>query len=265
MDQNQYAQLEQWYNNYFREFESHDADVAENIKLKRDHTFRVCEETVRIGESLRLHESDLLVAKTAALFHDVGRFEQYKIYRTFLDMKSVNHAELAVEILQRYNVLISLHSEEKILVEKAILFHNKKDLPADESERMLMFARILRDADKLDIWRIVLDHYHNSNGEGNGAIEFGLPDTPSISDGACRSLLRERLVDVKDIRNVNDFKLLLLGWIYDLNFSASLQAAHERGYVEQLEQLLPDSKELGKCMAVVKGYLARKITNEKIA
>lgn len=264
MNKTHYVQLKKWYNNYFQEFEAEDADIAENIKLKRIHTFRVCDESVRISESLGLEESDIWLAKTAALFHDVGRFEQYSKYRTFLDMKSVNHAELAVEILQRYNVLSFLNDEEKTIVEKAILFHNRKKLPVDESERTLRFARILRDADKLDIWRVVLDYYQKSNGKGNGAIEFGLPDSSGVSPNACRSLMHEQLVDVEDIKNVNDFKLLLVSWIYDLNFPISQIAVRDRKYIEQLEQLLPNIKEVSDCVAVAKNYMKRKISDGKI-
>jgi putative nucleotidyltransferase with HDIG domain len=263
MTQTEYGNLEKWYNNYFQEFCVHDEKISENIQLKREHTFRVCSETEKISTSLNLKEKDVLIAKTAALFHDVGRFEQYAKYCTFLDLKSVNHAELAIDILERYHVLENLREHEKKLIEKSILLHNKKQLPSDLDEETLLFARILRDADKLDIWKIVLEHYSGSNHSGNGAIEFGLPDTPGISDGAYNSLLLEQLVDVSDIRNVNDFKLLLLGWIYDLNFPHSVQEVLNRKYIEQLQQFLPNNEKPKTIISVIKKYADSKMTEER--
>ena len=262
MTQSEYENLEKWYSNYFNGFCVQNDDIAENIRLKRDHTFRVCNEAEKICASIKLKEPDILIAKTAALFHDVGRFEQYAKYRTFLDLKSVNHAELAIDILVRYHVLENLREQEKKLIKKSILLHNKKQLPSVLDEETLLFARILRDADKLDIWKIVLEHYNGSNHSGNGAIEFGLPDTPGISDGAYKSLLLERLVDVSDIRNVNDFKLLLLGWVYDLNFSHSVQEVLNRKYVEQLQQFLPKNDKMKKIISVIKEYAKRKLSEE---
>ncbi len=262
MTPTEYENFEKWYFDYFNSFCVHSEDVAENIQLKLEHTFRVCNETEKISESLNLKENDILIAKTAALFHDVGRFEQYAKYRTFLDLKSVNHAELAIDILARYHVLQNLGKHEKKIIETSILFHNKKQLPPDLDEETLLFARILRDADKLDIWKIVLQHYSEGDNSGNGAIEFGLPDTPGISDGAYNSLMSGQLVDVGDIRNVNDFKLLLLGWIYDLNFPHSVWEAINRKYIEQLEQFLPKNEKMKKIVSVIKKYAARKIAEE---
>jgi hypothetical protein len=70
-----------------------------------------------------------------------------------------------------YNLLLSV-----------ILYHNRAELPEDETEGCLFFAKLLRDADKLDIWRVVTDYYHNKNGHQNSSIELDLPDIPEISD-----------------------------------------------------------------------------------
>ena len=45
---------------------------------------------------------DLLLAKTAALFHDIGRFPQWKHYSTFVDSVSEDHALLGLEVLSRH-------------------------------------------------------------------------------------------------------------------------------------------------------------------
>ncbi len=65
----------------------------------------MCREIVQLGQQLDLQPSDLYLAEVMALFHDIGRFEQYACYHTFADRHSVNHTELGVEVLQRENLL----------------------------------------------------------------------------------------------------------------------------------------------------------------
>lgn len=43
---------------------------------------------------LPLSESDRELAYLCAVYHDIGRFEQLKRYHTFLDYKSIDHAQL---------------------------------------------------------------------------------------------------------------------------------------------------------------------------
>lgn len=74
--------LKHWFEDYTREFSSEDPDFQENIDLKTEHTRRVCEAVLDIGESLDLSDEDLCMAEVTALMHDIGRFEQYKKFGT---------------------------------------------------------------------------------------------------------------------------------------------------------------------------------------
>ena len=99
--------------------------------------------------------------------------------------------------------------------------------------------KLLRDADKVDIWRVVTDYYRDARHERNQTIELNLPDTPSISDAVCRSLMKGNIVKMADLETLNDFKLLQIGWIYDVNFHRTFQIVQERGYLEKIRQALP--------------------------
>ena len=49
----------------------------------------------------------------------------------------------------------------------------------------------------------------------------------------------------------NDFKLLLIGWVYDINFYQTLARIRERLYLAQLLARLPrttEMMEVGKCI-----------------
>jgi putative nucleotidyltransferase with HDIG domain len=255
MNEEMVAALKDWFFGYVRIFESGDDDLRQNIALKEVHTRRVCGEILDIGKKLRLSDEDLLLAEVIALFHDIGRFEQYAHYRTFVDLYSVNHAEHGVKILQENGVLNSLDESTRELILRTISYHNRAVLPQQETERCVFFTKLLRDADKLDIWKVVTDYYRRKNEKRNDALELGLPDTPGISDGAYKDLMEGKIVDITHLKNLNDFKLLQIGWIYDINFAPTFQRIRERGYLEMIRDVLPESDRMEKIFSAVQSYL----------
>ena len=113
------------FGDYVRRFASDDPIVQENMDLKAEHTRRVCEAILDVGRSLRLSAEDLCLAETSALLHDIGRFEQYRCYRTFADYKSEDHAALGVKVIQTERALeVPRHLKDATL-DKDALGHGK--------------------------------------------------------------------------------------------------------------------------------------------
>lgn len=247
-----------WFTQYVAGFKSGEAEHDRNINLKEAHTRRVCDEIRYIGENLGLTDQDLALAQVMALFHDIGRFEQYTRYGTFTDHLSVDHAEFGVTILRKKQVLGDLPEEEQDLILRAISYHNRKDLPTDETETCLYFTRMLRDADKLDIWNVFADYYRNGQGD-NRVLVHSFPDTPGISPAIYDELMEKLTANYADVQNLNDFKLLQVGWVYDINFPPSFRRIHERGYLKALREALPESEQVDRIFDVVRTYLAERI------
>ena len=254
MTKQQFYNIHEWFDGYIEQFHCFDPAFQRNIELKRDHSHRVWKNTADLGKSIPLIENDQLIIETAGLLHDVGRFEQFRQYGTFSDKKSVNHAWLGVEVLKRKNILKELKEQEKEDVYTAIYHHNKKDLPGDKDRRQLTFIKLLRDADKLDIWRVVTDYYCN-NGETNNTLQLDLPDEPRISRQNIKDLKEGRLVDLGNLQTLNDFKLLQLGWVYDINFERSYEILKEQGYLEKIFDSLPDSEEILEVRNRIEEYM----------
>lgn len=255
-------ELKKWFENHVQSHKSEDENINKNLKLKQKHTQRVCQEIINIGKKLNLKNEQLVLAETMALFHDVGRFEQYIKYGTFFDMKSENHAELGVKILKKFQVLKSLDEQEQDLILKTISFHNRKFLPEDESSTCLFYSKLLRDADKLDIWEVVTDYYKSKECEPNEAIELGLPDTPEFSEQACNNLNAEKIVELEQIKNFNDFKLLQIGWVYDVNFIPALSCVCERRYLQTIREYLPESETIDHVLKNALLYIDRRINGQ---
>jgi HD domain len=254
--------FKKWFAAYVQTFISKNADLRQNIFLKEEHTKRVCGEILHLGRKLGLTPGELRLAELTALFHDIGRFEQYAQYGTFVDGKSVNHAQLGVRILQEKDVLVTLDGPMRDLVLRIIAYHNRASLPAEENATCLFFSRLLRDADKLDIWRVVTDYYRQKDRKTNTAIELGLPDTPVFSDTVVEDLLAGRIVDIKHLKTLNDFKLLQVGWVYDLNFSPSFRRLREKGYLDMIRAVLPETETIEKIFTAVNACLAKECAKE---
>jgi putative nucleotidyltransferase with HDIG domain len=225
-------------------FEYDNSEFQRNIDIKRDHTYRVTEEIINIGNQLGLNEDEQNLAAIIALLHDIGRFEQYDRYRTFSDNRSEDHAELGIRILKKHNIPARLDKGLQNIIFCSIKNHNKPSLPLKATETCLFYSKLIRDADKLDILKVVTDYYTKVNGSKNAVLVLELPDTPGISKEVYNALKNRHIVDMKHVKNINDIKLLQVGWIYDINFKPTSDMIRSPLYLEKLKKVLPDSKEI---------------------
>ena len=251
-----FSELEQQFDRYTSQYGSEDPKIQRNFDLKIYHTKKVCENAAGLAEDLELKEAELFVIKTAALFHDIGRFEQYHRYNTFVDKHSKDHAELGVEVLDHEGFLKDLPAELKTPVVTAIRFHNKLEVPQHLTEHEEFFTRLLRDADKLDIFRVVTEYYEQQkSGEHNEAIVLGLPDDKFYSKAVIDDILNREIVKSQDLKTINDFKLLQMAWVFDINFSATMKRLEKKQYIEKIYSTLPWDEKIKKACEIIFQYL----------
>jgi hypothetical protein len=224
------------------------------FRLKYEHTLRVLENSLMLGDALGLAKSEADLAQIAALYHDVGRFRQYFEYHTFRDGDSQNHALIGVEEILSHAMLEGLSPDDASLICRVVGAHNSLAIPSHYSGRERFFLKILRDADKLDIWKVFAQYCENREGFRTESIGLGLADTPSYSDSALAALYEGRLVQMDSLVNLNDFRLLQLSWIYDCNFGQTVAAALERGYLESLQKYLPADARIDAAITKVRRY-----------
>lgn len=118
-----------WFLDYVDQFSSPEVFIQENVELKIKHTARVCENILLLAKAENLEEKDCRLAESIALFHDLGRFEQFTKYRTFKDSESEDHALLGVKILENAGILSILSREEEDIILKAVGYHNRMEIP----------------------------------------------------------------------------------------------------------------------------------------
>jgi hypothetical protein len=251
-----------WYDGYAASFKTGDQELEDAVALKYSHTRRVMGEMQQLCESISLdpHRSEL--AKTAALLHDVARFEQFNKYRTFSDSRSINHAAAAVDIISSNRLLAPLDPADARDLIAAIRCHNETSLPIELAGDGLLFSKLLRDADKLDIYKVVIDHYSKPLTQRNKSIQIGFPDGENVSTEICSDMLANKTVSYEKIVSVADFKIVQLGWVFDLNFPHSFQCFKERDYIGHIKRHLPLSPDVLRVVAHVEAYLDSKLTTD---
>jgi putative nucleotidyltransferase with HDIG domain len=263
MNREEVRGLKQWFRDFLRAYRSgDDEDLGRNVELKVKHTMHVCKEIRSLSKDLSLNEEEMCLSEAIALLHDVGRFEQYARHRTFADADSEDHAELGLSILRKAAVLDSLAPEDAELIVWAISYHNRPTVPQDATERQRFYANLLRDADKLDIWRVVIEYYQQEPIERNEAVAVGFAESPGISPAVATSLLKKEPVRGADLRNINDFKLFQISWVYDLNFSPTFCAVQERRYLQAIANTLPPTPEVETFLGLALAHLGRRCSEK---
>ncbi|MBF0480234.1 MAG: HD domain-containing protein [Desulfovibrionaceae bacterium] len=209
------------------------------LELKRDHCLRVLEECRGLTRAEGFEPDLARACHAGALLHDVGRFPQYQKYATLRDAGSVNHAALSVATIKRARLLGAYGGQTRRLILYAVVLHNRKNLPVSPNTALGLAAGVLRDSDKLDILRVMLDHFEMGSADREAAF-FGLdPDPKGYSPHLAEAAIQRRMGGHGGMRYRNDFFLLALSWAYDLNFAASRRFFLKRGYVQEIAERLP--------------------------
>ncbi len=250
-----------WFSDFVQYFYSPNKEDQKNISLKEQHTFNVCENSIEIGRELSLGDKDMMLAEAIALFHDIGRFPQYAKYKTFRDRNSVNHGFLGAQTLLEEKTLQNLSDKEQELIIKAVRFHNAFSIPKMENENIVFFIKLIKDADKLDIWRVFLEYYEAPEKERASAVGLGLPDTTDYSKGVLSCIQKGQMASLSQLKTLNDFKLMHLSWVYDLKFKPSFRLLSERDYIDKIISHLPKQEEIKKVSLVLKEFVKGRLKN----
>ncbi|MGA2915382.1 MAG: HD domain-containing protein [Sedimentisphaerales bacterium] len=260
MTKEQLEQFKKWFYDYVGIFYGDDELTNENIALKDNHTRRMCIDIKLITERLGLDDNQKMLAETAVLFHDVGRFEQFMKYKAYNDVGTENHSLIALKILAENKVLDCLSRQEKEIVEEAIRFHGEKELPKNLDEQTELIAKLVRDCDKLDIYYVAINWLGDLRKNPNKYLgTLGLSAENKYSKHIVQAVLDNRTIAYKDFKTLNDMVIGQLGWIIDVNFAVTLKEIKKRKLLEQLVTFLPDTEDIRQILKHVQHLLETKI------
>lgn len=244
--------LETWYAAYAERFLGGDAETDRAVRLKIAHTARVRKHIVRIAQALGISGERLRMADAAALLHDTGRFRQFRDYGTFIDAVSVNHARMGLREIGKAKVLAGLETVQRREICGAVALHNAQRVPDEVSPEVRLLTRLLRDADKVDIFDVTLGSYEGTDSENTAIVDLGLPDPPTCTPAIVEAVFGGHVAPFAQIRCLNDFKLAQMSWIFDIQFAPTLRILSEKRIVERLAAVLPHTPKITAAVCRVK-------------
>ena len=211
----------------------------ELIILKREHSMRVLGNATAIVEHEPMDRDTARLCLLSALYHDVGRFPQFATYRTFNDRESANHGRLGVLALRELDLPGDLTDREQRTIRLAVGQHNLKAVRPSLPSRLEHPVHVVRDADKLDIFNVMIEHFNSDTPNPLVTLGMGKDLDGRYTEAIYESVMLEQESDYAMLSHANDFLLLLVGWLFTLHYRTSLALIHQRGYLGELFSLLP--------------------------
>lgn len=237
--------------------------VTDNkVNIKVTHTMGVVKVSEYIARKLNLNEEDIELAKLIGLLHDIGRFEQAVRYDNYDDYDTIDHAELGVEILFKNGFIREFIDTDKYdnIIEKAIRNHNKFEIEDGLDERELLFAKIIRDADKTDNFEV--KQYQDFESLFKASEQEVQEE--KITDDVWNEFLQERtIISSHRVTNMDKW-LSYIAWIYDYNFFPGLQYLKENDCINKVIDRLDYKNEVTKERMECAREKANRYINEKL-
>ena len=202
------------FNEYAKKYDL----TIDPIMGKFHHSYRVYEYGKDIAKSLKLNEHDIYIVSIACLFHDVSRFLQWTLYKTYEDAKSFDHGDKSYEILKDELIdKMNLSDEDKNIVLKACKIHNKYQIEGELTSKELVACKIVRDADKIDIMK-----------EQGIITKEGKVNKEIVDTLMQHKMVPNRMCNGSEI----DATLRLLAFTFDVNYKYSYQLILDNKIIE---------------------------------
>lgn len=256
-------QLEAFFDGYTRRFAAADGRLHPMQQLKVDHSRHVVANAAHIMAGDSWSEADRRLGVACALLHDVGRFSQYAEYGVFEDHRSVNHATRGVEVLRAERVLEPLAPAERETILVAVACHNLRDVGPGIAPEHARYVHLVRDADKLDIFRVLEEAIRDGQLEKHPEVAWSLPIDGRANPQVLQAVCRGETIHYDQLHSLCDFLLVQVGWLRSsLHYDRALALAGARGTLDFREAFIrkiDDSPAVRECFAVTRAAMQARL------
>jgi HD superfamily phosphohydrolase YqeK len=250
--------LKHWFLRYAADRVRRYPRHREAMVLKIAHSIRVARVCTDIGTDLGLDPDRLRLAGTIGLLHDVARFEQLIRYGTFVDRVSVDHGALGADLLQKTPLVTNLAATDRAILLHAVSHHNAAAIPKESDPGISFYLQLVRDADKLDIYRVICALQRTASAElATEALQ--LSDAQEVTAAIAAAIEGEHIAPMAAVRTQADLLLVRLAWVFDLHFGPSVKRLEKAGYIPFLAKALPQTPRAKSLAEMVRTHMARRI------
>jgi hypothetical protein len=251
----QARELKRWFLRYAARMVRKHPRHREAMLLKLTHSIRVSRICAAIGADLGLNGTRRRLARTIGLLHDVARFEQLIRYGTFVDRVSVDHGDLGAELLCEAPLVKALTAVDRTILIHAVRHHNAATIPKESDSGVSFYLKLVRDSDKLDIYRVLCDIWLQPHGSEPASEALQLKNSPEVSPEIVAAIEARHIAPMAAVKTTADLLLVRLAWVFDLHFDPSFRQLERLGYTTRLAQALPETREINGLLKIIHGYL----------
>jgi hypothetical protein len=171
-----------------------------------------------------------------------------------------DHAPVSTKLIQEMDFYSKLTADIQLIILKTIDVHNKLKLPKLDNEQQTQFARLLRDADKLDIYESSYRFFKERQGV-QPIMTFDLINSIEVSEKIIKSIIAGKTAAVEDMKTMNDYKLFLLSMAFDLNFKYTFRIMSEKQYIQKIYETLPKRDQIIDVYRSIKLFVENKFVS----
>jgi hypothetical protein len=248
------------FEEYFQSLIAGSPENQHKIDDVRAHALRVAANVQLLAGVVLQTEEDKRLAEITALFHDLGKVALIVKGTESPTNIQRDHALLSVQQVQLMGFFAKLPADLQLIVTKSIENHNKIKLPKLDNEQQTQFARLLRDADKLDIYDLSYRFFKEKFGV-QPLVTLDLINTAEVSDKIIKSIQAGKSAAFEDMRTMNDYKLLLLSMAFDLNFKYTFRVMSEKQYIQKIYETLPKRDQIIDVYRSIKLFIENKFVS----
>lgn len=247
-----------------------------------NHKFKHSVDVLHIGQQilantpeLRTKNSQFIsIAEKALLFHDIGRFKEavnnYNNEKKHLPSSALHydHGLIGYNLLKNnplYNderILFSLryHGKIKNSVTRALNNPTIKNSPLKQD--FLDIINLVRDADKMANLKVIKKNNHLTKDLFYRNLSKEARTAP-LSAKVQEQFINKQTIRFNTLHSYADRILMILSWIFDLNYQYTQKLFTLRGYdkylLRELGRFHPNKKDLSLIKSIIKKQLTSKV------
>lgn len=247
------------FNEYFKSLTIDSPDNQHKLEEIKAHSIRVADNSLLLANVVLQTEEEKGIATINALFHDIGKASMVSKNLDALVIQR-DHATVSSKIIQQMEFYQELTADFQVVILKAVENHNKQKLPKLDNEQQTIFAHLLRDADKLDIYDSAYRFFKEKYGI-QPVITIDLNKNSEVSEKIIKSIMAGKVASVEDMKSMNDYKLLLLSMAFDLNFKYTFRIMSEKQHIQKIYETLPKRDQIIDVYRNIKLFVENKFVS----
>ena len=254
MTAEEFKSVQAWFERNVEMHMNINSGTREILQPRLVHCGHVSENCRALAVDLKQKPAGQLTAAAVGLLHDIGRFSQYAEFGSFIDRETVSHSERGYEIAEKSTVILSLSSGDRQNILDGIRYHNSKDFAAKAHPESIDYIKLLRDADRIDRFRITLELIQRDSATRKLSVRDDGPVSPKVTDRICKHTSASK----KIIGSTLDFYLFRLSSVFDISYEVTYRRVAESGIFREIFSYLPDDERIGAAVECMESYLNEK-------